>query len=200
MIDQKDFESHWPLARKLALSFARKATRDKREDFLSVARVKLCEILQSPTFKDHPNKPAYVNQMIRGECRDFLLNDHVVRVPKSNTGQIKNPPAVYTMVDVKQDTNLSDDGIFAGTEQPKYFLTGREDERMRLEEALMLLDLKRQHRDIIRLKFEGYNDSDVATRLGVSRQMVLKHMRVIREAYIKAQREHKETLIERKEP
>ena len=153
---QKIIEGHLRLAMKLVSIFAQRSIREKQE-LVGVAFLALVEAVNDLEIKkivDSKQAGAYINKSISWALREYLCEGHVIRIPRASYNR-------------KPDAGLRD------PESLKADATSRQEIiSLELKEILKGLGKNNLEHQILGLRAMGYNDIEIAGKLGYSKQRI----------------------------
>ena len=161
--------SHIPLATKIVGKYVRKYGRKLQDDFFSAAMLGLAKGADSIINGTHENdehRTSCLASFVHGEITNYLRMTWIIYVPRSACHK-PDLPEVYPLM---HEIPVEDSIGFA------------------LDDLLMLADNETE-RSVLSLKAQGFDDSEIASVLGVSAITVWRTRIALRERYNRVENE-----------
>lgn len=155
---QRMIEGHIGIAASIAADYATVTSYDP-DECMGVALCALCTAVEriKRGLCEHTNYGAYINKTVNGAIYNSLATDYLVKPPLRSEDyklMIKEKRAFNVALFVELDPTLE------------------QEEQYDLEELFQSNWFTKREQTILRMKYEGYTDKEVASEVGISFQRV----------------------------
>lgn len=175
---------HLQLTISLAARYAYRNPK-KTQDIAGVAVLALCDCVErirtGLSLKEHNNIVGYINVYVSGKIDNFLKIDHIVQPPLESDWLIREYKKHGREFLSQHFGTISYDLIIS---DPEHFLephTRELYETMTVKEILESKQFTRRERLIMKLRWEGEIDADIASIIGLSTSSIYKIRQQLRE-------------------
>lgn len=176
---------HLQLTISIAARYAYRSPK-KTQDIAGVAVLALCDCVErirtAQSLKEHNNITGYINVYVSGKIDNFLKIDHTVRPPLESDWLIREYKKYGRDFLIQYFGTVSYDLIIA-TERPPIPEPHTRDpyEIMTVKEILNSKQFTRRERLIMKLRWEGETDAEIAAVFGLSTSSITKIRQQLRQ-------------------
>ena len=168
---------HLRLIMKLVSIFSNWSPR-KKHDILSVALIALIETVDNREKIKNTNLGAVINKNVQWAIRQFLCEDHVIKIPATSYYRKKHRDGLRDPVSIHGANKISSDYDQEGSAFKSDYDLRLADRHgtisSELKEILNQLPRSDIERQVLILRMQGYRDKEIAERLGCSKVWVGK--------------------------